>query len=376
MNTNFVMGGLTPLRRCGRPPPALVVERNRRPPRRTWVSLNVQAGPWSTFLPSVGGSLYLGVDISQATFDVMLLDNTTRRHKVFANTTAGFEALASWLGSDSGRSCHVCMEATGRYHLSLATSLYEAHYTVSVVNPARTKAYGLSRMSRNKTDKTDALLLAQYAQSEHPPSWHPAPSESQALTALVHRLEELEAARQQELNRVEGTMNVYVRQSLDAHLAYLELEIAELQQHLDEHVEAHQQMRRQVELLTSIPGALIRTARKLLAEIQLVDFEHAKQVAAYAGLTPQQRTSGSSLRGRTRLSKMGNASLRKAMYFPAISAMRWNPIVKAFCANLQARGKPKMVIVGAAMRKLLHIIYGVLKHGVPFSPAGWPQAAA
>jgi len=189
-------------------------------------------------------------------------------------------------------------------------------------------------------------------------------------------LEELEATRQQELNRVEGTDNVYVRHSLDAHIAYLDLEIQEFHRRLDEHVLAHHELQRQEELLTSIPGVGQRTARKVLAEVQIMDFEHAKQVAAYAGLTPQQRTSGSSLRGRARLSKMGNASLRRALYFPAISAMRWNPIVKAFCLGLQAKGKPKMVIVGAAMRKLLHLMYGVLKHGVPFSPAGWPQDVA
>ena len=320
--------------------------------------------------------MYLGVDISKSTFDVVLLDGTARRHKVFANTTAGFEALSCWLEPQPASSFHVCLEATGRYHLPLATYLHAAQYRVSVMNPARTKAYGLSRMSRNKTDKTDALLLAQYAQSEQPALWHPASPEDQALTALVHRLEDLEDARQQELNRVEGTTDAYVRHSLDAHLAYLDLEIHEVQLHLEEHVQTHQDLQKQVDLLTSIPGVGIKTARKVLAEIQLADFEHPKQVAAYAGLTPQQRTSGSSIRGRARLSKMGNASLRKALYFPAISAMRWNPIVKAFCANLQARGKPKMVIVGAAMRKLLHLIYGVLKHGIPFSPAGWPQAAA
>ncbi|MFB9992089.1 IS110 family transposase [Deinococcus oregonensis] len=240
--------------------------------------------------------MYLGIDISKSTFDAVFLDGAVQRHKVFANTAAGFKALTTWLTTDETPTCHVCMEATGRYHLPLATYLHATHHTVSVVNPARTKAYGLSRMSRNKTDKTDALLLAQYAQSEHPPAWHPAPSECQALTALIHRLEEVEAIRQQELNRVEGTDNAYVRRSLEAHIVYLDLEIQELHLRLDEHVLAHHELQRQEELLTSIPGVGKRTARKVLAEVQIMDFEHAKQVAAYAGLSPHQRTSGSSLR--------------------------------------------------------------------------------
>ncbi|BDP44699.1 IS110 family transposase (plasmid) [Deinococcus aetherius] len=310
--------------------------------------------------------MYLGVDISKATFDVVLLAENGRRHKVFANTRSGFENFASWLDGLQAGPQHIGMEATGRYHVPLAEFLHVSGHMVSVLNPARTKAYGLSRMSRNKTDKTDALLLAQYMQSEQPPAWSPARPEVQALTALVHRLEELEAARHQEFNRFEATTDVYVRRSLEAHMAYLDLEIHEMQARLAEHTHAHEELERQVALLTSIPGIGERTARKVLAEVRIEDFEHAKQVAAYAGLTPAQHVSGSSVRARSRLSKMGNASLRKALYFPAIAAMKWNPIIRAFCEQLRGRGKPKMVVLGAAMRKLLHLAFGVLKSGQPF----------
>src|SRR5438045_654629 len=101
-------------------------------------------------------------------------------------------------------------------------------------------------------------------------------------------------------------------------------------------------------------------------------FANARAVAAYAGLTPRQFSSGSSVRKRTRLSKLGNATIRKALFFPAIVAKQHNPIVHAFCARLLAAGKSPMAVVGAAMRKLIHLAYGVLKTGKPFDPNHQP----
>jgi transposase len=128
-------------------------------------------------------------------------------------------------------------------------------------------------------------------------------------------------------------------------------------------------------ILYSIPGIAQTTAAAILAEItDFTQYKSARQVAAYAGLVPRERVSGSSVRGRTRLSKIGNARLRRALYFPAITALRCSAFFQAWAKGLQERGKCKMSIIGAAMRKLIHLAYGVLKTGKPFDPE-WTKAA-
>ena len=126
------------------------------------------------------------------------------------------------------------------------------------------------------------------------------------------------------------------------------------------------------ELLTSIAGIGRTTANLLLGELSGRDFQKARQVAAHAGLVPQHRQSGSSVRGRAHLSKKGNARLRRALYWPAIVALRYNPVLAAFASRLLAAGKPKMVVIAAVMRKLLHLAFGVLKHQQPFDPNWMP----
>jgi transposase len=126
-------------------------------------------------------------------------------------------------------------------------------------------------------------------------------------------------------------------------------------------------------LLQSIPGIGELTAWDILAELPDVEqFDSAQAVAAYAGLSPREHRSGSSIHKKTRLSKQGNARIRKAMYFPAVNALTWNPLVKAHYERLVAAGKIRMVALAAAMRKMLMICYGVLKHQQPFQ-ADWPS---
>lgn len=122
-------------------------------------------------------------------------------------------------------------------------------------------------------------------------------------------------------------------------------------------------------LLVTIPGIGKLTAAKLLGEIRnILDFQSARQLAAYAGLTPQNFLSGTSVHKKTRLSKTGNANLRNILYMPAIVAKRYNPIVRSFCERLSCSGLKPMEVIGAAMRKLLHLAYGILKSGRPFDP--------
>ncbi len=253
----------------------------------------------------------------------------------------------------------------------MALWLYEAGYVVSIVNPARISAYAKSRLARTKTDKADAAMIAHFCQTQRPLPWTPAPAEVRELQALVRRVEMLQEMAQQEVNRQQsGIRSAAVLTSIEALLAFVREEIAKTQRLIQEQVERSAELKQQQGLLCSIPGVGTWTAARVLAEIdEIRGAVDARQLAAYAGLTPRERTSGSSVHRQPRLAKTGNSRLRRALYMPAIVALRHNPAVRALADRLRSRGKRPMVIVGAAMRKLLHLIYGVLKSGRPFDPA-------
>jgi transposase len=319
----------------------------------------------------------LGIDISKLKFNVCLINREGKlRHKLFSNTAAGFEQLKEWLSKQRVERVHACLEATGTYGEALSLFLHEAGQTVSVINPAAVKAFAQSRLSRTKTDRVDAELIARFCLAQEPPAWMPLSPQVRDLQALVRRLESLIEMRVMEENRLSSGITVEsVRHSVEEHLCFLTQEIERTQELIRKHIKGNPTLRQQSELLDSIPGIAPTTAALLLAEItDITQYRSARQVAAYAGLVPRERQSGSSLRGRTRLSKIGNARLRRALYFPAITALRCSPFFQAWAEGLRKRGKSKMSVICAVMRKLVHIAYGVLKSGKPFDPQ-WAKSA-
>lgn len=310
----------------------------------------------------------LGVDISKDSFHVELAINNKLRHRRFANRKEGFAELRAWLGKHKTTAVHACLEATGPYSEALALYLHEHGHTVSIVNPAQIKAFGQSELLRNKDDRPDAGLIRRFCEKQQPAGWTPPPAAVRALQALTRHLDNLLETKQQQLNRLETATTKEVRQSLRKLVAHLEAEIKRTEQRINDHVERHPELQQQCQLLESIPGIGKRTATRLLAEIEDIShYKSARQVAAYAGLTPRNNRSGT-LRGQTRLSKTGNARVRKALFLPAMVAKQHNPIVRRFCQRLAGHGKNKMQLVGAAMRKLIHIAFGVLKSGKIFDP--------
>lgn len=310
----------------------------------------------------------LGIDIAKRSYQVTLLVDGKRYHRTFRNDPSDFAALERWLGKHQVSQVQACMEATGTFWEALAEHLHQLGSLVSVVNPARIRHYAKSKLSRNKTDKLDGDVIADFCATQHPTLWHPPAPERQELRALVRYLEDLQGMRTQEVNRLSaGVSNTWVRQSLEQHLAYLEEQIASLQQEIQGLIDQHPELAHQRSLLISIPGIGQLTAAKLLSE-NIQAFPSTKTLVAYAGLNPSLRESGSSLHAKPQLSKLGNAHLRKALYFPAMSARRTNPVVQVFCDRLRDRGKGKKAVLGAAMRKLLCIAFGVLKSNQPFDP--------
>lgn len=316
--------------------------------------------------------MFVGIDVSKKTLDVALLcDGSKPRHKVFTNDAAGHEELMSWLQQHGADVLHACLEATGTWAAEVALALHAAGHRVSLVNPAQIHAFGRSGLKRTKTDKADALLIARFCQMHQPPAWTPLSPQLQQLQGLIRRLEHLEEMLTMEKNRLSsGGVCGAVEQSISEHIAYLQEQMEKTRRQVKEHIDDDPELKNNAKLLESIPGIGAATAALLLAELgDMTQFHSARQVAAFAGLVPRLRESGTSVRGRARLSKVGSSRLRKSLYYPAITALRFNPLIKSFGLRLSAQGKSKMLIVGAAMRKLLHLAYGVLKSQQPFDPA-------
>ena len=321
----------------------------------------------------------VGLDVSKDTLDACRLhpDGTTR-HEVFPNTPPGFAALDAWADRHAdGHPLHFACEATGPYSAGIAQFLHAAGRTVSVVNPTRIKHAGLMRGRGNKTDKADARLIAEYTARERPPAWTPPPPDVQELQALVRRADELTELAAREKGRLASpALSRATKTSVERTVRFLEREAAKVRAAADAVVAASERLAADRRLLETIPGVGRQTATTVLAELPPVErLPSAQAAAAYCGLAPAEFKSGSSVRKRTRLSKRGNARLRKALFLPTQTAVRFNPVLTGFFERLVRAGKPKMQAIGACMRKLVMLCYGVLKNRTPFDPT-WASRIA
>lgn len=311
----------------------------------------------------------LGIDLAKKKFDVALLNNGKCRSKVFENNPAGFSSLLTWLAKNDVATVHACMEATGSYGDALARFLHDSGHSVSVTNPARIKAFGQSELLRTKNDKTDAKLIARFCEKMEPTLWQPSPAEVEYLRGLGRRRDALVSMRTQESNRLE-TSNETVHSSVQAVLECLDKEIEQISKLIKDHISKHPDLKHKHDLLNSIPGVGSATIEAVLSEINAFEgFKNIEQVVAYIGLSPKEHTSGTSVKGKSVICKIGNSRLRKALYMPALSAIIHNPIVRALYLRMKAKSKNGMVIACACMKKLVHLIYGVIKTNKTFDPA-------
>ena len=316
----------------------------------------------------------LGIDIGKTSMHVsLLIDGRTKplRRRLDNNDT-GRGALIDWLAHklDAQALVHACLEATGGWEEPVARALHERGHTVSVVNPYRISAYGKSEGATNKTDRTDADRIARFCRSQRPPAWQPPTAAERTLTELVRTRADLKATRQEYENRLDAPRVTAATQASHRRvIATLGDEIAELDRRIDAHIEAHPALRRRRELIVSISGIGKQTAEVLLGEIgNPLRFDSARQLAAWCGVVPCEWSSGTSVRRRPRISKRGNPRIRAALYYPAMSATCHNPVLIPFAERLKANGKQGKQIVVAVMRKLIHLVYGVIKNDTAFDP--------
>ena len=310
---------------------------------------------------------FVGVDVSKAKLDVAALATTGEiRRKKFGNTAQGHAELMTWL--ERFTSCRVAVEATGTYHQCLTAALQAGGIYVSVLNPAQVSYFVKSQQRRNKTDKADALWLAVYAKERQPASTLLVDSRqslareigalAKDITRLKNRLEAAES----------GQAHAKVAASLKRRIAALEEEKKEFEAELEQETKTTHEP--ELSLLVSIPGIGKRSACILLAELgEVRRFASARKLVAFAGLTPAQFESGTSIIRRSAISRLGSNHLRRILFMPCLAAIRFNPIIKGFFERLVQGGKHKKAALVACMAKLLKIVYGVLTHQKPFDPA-------
>lgn len=318
----------------------------------------------------------IGIDVSKDKLDVAWLrDSTTLKIKTvtLGNSARGFAELDLWLAKHidlPGENIHLVMEPTSVYHETLALFLFSRGYRVSVVNPAYVRRFAESLGSVHKTDKKDSVMLARYGVAHRPEAWQPAPPEIRELKALLVRLEALDKDVQRETNRREillaGHVSEAVRVSLDKILDELKKEQRRLENAIDKHIDQHPNLKHDRALLSSIPGIGPVASRIMLCVLREHRFGKAEECAAFLGLIPKLKQSGL-MKGRTTLSKKGPASIRAKLYLPAVVAKTHNAPIRALCARMLTAGKCKMQAIGAAMRKLVHQCFGVLKHQTFYS---------
>ncbi len=320
---------------------------------------------------------YLGLDVAKAKLDCCLLlgaDADKRRSKVVSNDRKGLVELLRWVEKQGVpvSALHGVMEGTGVYHEFAAFALVEAGAVVSIVNPAQVRDFGRGLAVRTKTDGVDSFVLARYGALLKPAAWTPPPPEARVLQALLARREAIAQDLQRELNRQEKADATdtprLIQASLERGIAFLERQLQTVQQDIDQHIDRHPDLKRDLDLLQSIPAVGPKVGGNLLSVLHNHAFASAEQLAAYLGLVPVERQSGSSVLGRAKLSKAGPSRIRAVLYMAAVVATRHNPHIKALYQRLLERGKSKMSALGAAMRKLVHLCYGVVKNQTPYQP--------
>jgi len=314
-------------------------------------------------------NVFTGFDVSKDSFDFFTIDGSVKSggEKV-AYTKEGLKSLTKKVPLVS----HCVLEATGPYHLKLATWLYQKGYAVSVVNPLKTKHFSRMRMIRAKTDKADAQMIAEYAQMERPPLWQPPARyiiELNHLETMIEMQTKHRTALNNQLEAFEATGMIApsIRSSLKKSIAQLEKTTQALEQRMEEIIEnEHDAM---LKNLTSIPGIGKKTAIALIvATGGFTRFDSHKKLSAYLGLCPRIYESGTSVKGKARICKLGMSRIRAMLYMCTWSAINKNIACKQLYDRLVEKGKAKMLALIAVANKLLRQAFAIAKNGVQYQP--------
>lgn len=318
-------------------------------------------------------AFFLGIDVGKSDLFCHLIGTIETLSDRFDNTPKGIKSLLRWLSKATASLGFVaCLEQTGHYGDAVAQALHQIQPAgIYLVNPQRIKAFGMQKLRRNKSDTADAKLIARFLQSEHSElrPWEPKSMAEQRVTALSRFADALtqDAARMKTM--LESQTDTTVRASIKRQIKTTQKELLLVRKEINQLIQGDEHLTTQSKLLQTIPGIGAIAAHIVIAELpNIAQFDDARQLAAWAGLTPRHFVSGTSGKTRTPITKVGSVRLRRGLFMPAMTARVFNPLLKTFGDRLQENGKkPKQIII-AIMRKLLHQIYGILKSGQPYNP--------
>jgi len=305
--------------------------------------------------------IYIGIDVSKLSFDVAIESGSGHLHYKFENNEKGFKALQRLFPKE--HSLHLVMEASGTYYLALASYFYDQSISVSVVNPLIIHRFCQMRMIKAKTDKKDAEMIARYGRAETPALWQPDPAYVLELRQIEATLEGYIKTRRVMENQLEAFIHNTVMsreaiKSLKRSIMYVAKEIASLEKRMEELVSAYNGT-----LLTNlitIPGLGKKTAMVLIvATGAFKKFSDSKQLSAYFGLSPRIYESGTSVRGRARITRMGMSKVRALLYLCAWSAKKCNKACRELYDRLVEKGKSKRLALIAVANKLLRQAFAI-----------------
>ena len=275
----------------------------------------------------------VGIDVAKDKLDVCLLKEEGSTHQVFANTDSGFKTLLSWLTEEENK-CWVCMEATGHYSEQLGDFLVAAGIKVSIVNPVQIKYFSRVKLSRNKNDKVDAKIIAEYCRLMKPRLFEPRTPDQKYIRELIQLEDTLKVQSGQLKNQLRCAQSPLIKEQFEQILTSLDKELKDLAVKIELAIEKNKNFQQLVDLLASIKGFGKLSAYRFLAFVpDLSSFKSAKQLAAFIGVSPKQKESGK-YTGKTCLSKLGNPRLRNILYMPALSAERFNESLHPFVIRL------------------------------------------
>lgn len=322
------------------------------------------------------GVAYVGIDVAKATVTAWVA-GAPRPLGTFEQAPAGWQALATALATEAG-DIHLLLEPTGGYELAVALFALEQGWAVSLVNPLQVRQWARGRGRRAKTDRQDARLLADYGAQVQPPRWQPLAAEVSALDSLLRRHVDLTTMLRQERNRLEALgqrpqVAGAVPTSVARLIGALEEELRQIEAEITRQLAQHPPLAAEARLLRSVPGIGARNVLPLLVLLHrwqtlTAGRGDAKGLVAYVGLDPQPHESGTSVHARATISRLGDRQLRRHCFLGALGAIHGHNPLRAFYCRLVARGKPKMLALVAAARKLLVWAWAVFRRHAPFSP--------
>ena len=312
----------------------------------------------------------IGIDVSKKKLDICALFDRKTKKKIVDNSVSGFKFLRNWISQNNIKNPHICMESTGCYSESVAEFFHKLGFKVSVVNPLQIKAFRNSKLIRQKTDSVDAKVIAEFCLQNDPSPWNPRSPEKKELHNINVRISALKTEVNRASNALENkNLSKVILKSIHDEIKFLKNQIALLEDEAQKIINSNQNLKEQFDRITKIKGVGEKLALAIIADMPDVsNFQKSGQFSAFAGVSPSHFQSGSSVRGKSHISRLGSKSIRKILYMSALVVKNHNPHFQKFVQKLQKKGKAPKVIIVAIMRKLMCILFGMLKNPSNFDP--------